>query len=112
MYGIVWYQHKKEGQKQFTRIINDYLNNEIELDKIYSRLDKVVFKNGDVWKVLPANDSSRGHRCNVFLIERCIPKDDIHTHIMPATCLRPYSAYEFYGDSEPNEYEVYYFEGE
>lgn len=101
MYGIVWYQNREEGKKQLQKIVDDYLNKKnINYNKIIQFPISVIFENGDIWKLLKVGDSSRGHRCNVSFIERCISVEDFNTFIRPVTTLSPYNAYNFYGEGE------------
>ena len=56
------------------------------------------FENGDIWRVLGANDRSRGYRCNVAYIERSISFDTYRTVICPAMINHPYSAIHLWGE--------------
>lgn len=56
------------------------------------------FENGDIWRVLGANDGSRGYRCNVAYIERSISFDIYRTIICPAMRHHPYTAIHLWGD--------------
>lgn len=100
MYGIVWYQHREEGKKQLQKITDNYLNKNINYNKITQFPTSVIFENGDTWKLLPANDNSLGHRCNISFVEKCIPLDTFNTLICPVTTALPYGSYNFYGEGE------------
>lgn len=100
MYGIVWYYNKEEGKKQLKKIAEEYLNYKINYNRIIQFPTSVIFENGDVWKLLPARDCSRGHKCNISFVERCIPIEDFNTFIRPATIWGPYQAYNFYGEGK------------
>ena len=56
------------------------------------------FENGDIWRVLGANDRPRGYRCNVAYIERSISFDTYRTVICPAMINHPYSAIHLWGE--------------
>lgn len=56
------------------------------------------FENGDIWRVLGANDGSRGYRCNIAYIERSISFDTYRTIICSAMINHPYSAIHLWGE--------------
>ena len=100
MYGIIWYYNKEKGKIRLQKLVDDYAKNNIRIDKIFSYPDKIVFQNGDIWKLLKIGDSSRGHGCNISLVERNISIEDFNTFVRPVTKFCPYQAYDFYGEGE------------
>lgn len=95
MNGIIWYYTNKEiGLNRFEQLIKDYRR--IRVEVVHRTKDKVEFDNGDSWRVIPARDISRGHACNIGLIERGTPDDIIHTLIMPCINSCPYQGYNYY----------------
>ena len=56
------------------------------------------FENGDIWRVLGANDGSRGYRCNVAYVERSISFEVYRTVIQPAMRSCPFSAIHLWGE--------------
>lgn len=100
MYGIVWYYNKEIGKKQLKKIAKEYLDNKINYNRIIQFPTSIIFENGDTWKLLPANDCSRGHKCNISFIERCISIEKFNIFIRPATIGEPYRAYNFYGEGD------------
>lgn len=82
------------GLQRLEQLINEYRR--IRIEVIHRTQTEVTFDNGDLWKVVPADDRSRGQACNVGLIERGTPEDVIHTRIMPCIKNYPYRAYNYY----------------
>ena len=56
----------------------------------------ILFDNDDIWRVVRAADSGRGHSTNVSYIDRRISQEIINTVIKPATKAMPYQAFRFY----------------
>ena len=99
MRGLIWYSYQKDiGLKQFKRICDGYKRLNIACNRSYENSVQIFaeFENGDVWQVVPATDTSRGHACNVAYIDRSIPKITIDTIIMPCIKAPPYRAYNYY----------------
>ena len=100
MYGIIWYQNKEKGKIRLQKLVDDYAKNNIKIDKTCSCSNKIVFQNGDIWKLLKVYNNSRGHGCNISLVERNVSIEDFNTFVRPATKFYPYQAYDFYGEGE------------
>ena len=98
MRGIIWYSQKDIGLKQFKKICDGYKRLNIDCLRIRETSMQIFaeFRNGDVWKAIPATDSSRGHSCNVAYIDKNIPQFTIDMRIMPCIKALPYKAYNYY----------------
>lgn len=98
MRGLIWYSQKDIGLKQFKKICDEYKRLNIDCLRIRETSVQIFaeFKNGDVWKAVPATDSSRGHSCNVAYIDKNIPQFFIDMRIMPSIKALPYRAYNYY----------------
>ena len=101
MKGIIWYKDDwVKGFEQLEKIIEKYQQINISTKRFArSRFDSFAeFQNGDIWRVLGANDGSRGYRCNVAYIERSISFDTYRVIICPAMMNHPYSAIHLWGE--------------
>lgn len=95
MKGIVWYYTKKEvGLAKLENIIEEYRRMRINI--IHRTMDYVEFDNQDIWQICSVQDRSRGHACNISLIERGTPEDLINIIIKPCTKAFPYRAFNYY----------------
>ena len=56
----------------------------------------IVFKNQDVWSIIPARTNAKGNACNISYIDRNIPQELVRTIIKPATKAIPFQGYLYY----------------
>lgn len=104
MHGIIWRKPKdldKQGLKEMTKIIQQYKDVGIEVVNTYHSTSamrvKNIFANGDVWELIPANESDiLGQRYNVALIDYDIPMEITNHIILSAHNSRPYFSYNYY----------------
>ena len=97
MKGIIWYNYQKSGIIRLKNLIYEYEQMNISIvKKNLSTNPFVVFSNGDIWKVVKANDNARGSCCNISLIEDGVEQQLIERIIMPATKSKPYRAIGYY----------------
>ena len=106
--GIVWYNDLDSGWQKFKEIINEYKiyeHHKILADDWLALSRSVLFNNGDIWSLIPAQEYSRGHRCNVSYIPRNINQNIYHNIILRSTTRPPFQAYYYYDniESEVNE---------
>lgn len=103
MKGIIFCGSSRErGNEKLEEIINKYKLAGIETIKsVYSKLGSCAeFENGDVWRVVSANDSARGYKCNVAYVERCIDYDIYRTVIMNCLIDFPFKAINLWGEGD------------
>ena len=103
MKGIIFYgSNFINGNEKLEEIINKYTQMKIGIVKnVYNNYGSCVeFENGDVWKVAKANDMSRGHRCNVAYVERCIDYNTYNCIVRPCVTLLPFSAINLWGNGD------------
>ena len=84
-------------------MINRYEQMKIKVVKNYcSKYNNsyAEFENGDTWKVVKANDSARGQRCNIAYIERSIDYDTYRCIIAPKMFDSPYTAIHLWGEGD------------
>lgn len=103
MKGVIYYESSWEnGNEQLKEIIKRY--NQMNISTIKCHYMKngswAEFENGDIWKVVKANDSARGFRCNIAYIERCINYDTYRCIIAPKMFDFPYSAMRLWGEGD------------
>lgn len=101
MIGNIYYNSNSEaGNAKLKEIIANYEMARIPAVKIcYAKYRSwAQFENGDIWRVLGANDGSRGYRCNVAYVERSISFDTYRVVICPAMRNHPYSAIHLWGE--------------
>ena len=104
MRGIIYYESSWEnGNKKLKEIIKQY--SQIGISVIECHCNKITsswaeFENGDIWKVIKANDSARGYRCNIAYIERCISYNIYRCIIAPKVLDFPYSAIHLWGEGD------------
>lgn len=99
MTGIIWYYTSKNvGRLRLEDLVEEYkkINIEVKQSWINKTSASVVFDNGDIWDVVPANDRSRGRACNIALIESCTPLEIVNTIILPCLKNHPFRAYNYY----------------
>lgn len=101
MIGIIWYTDKAKGIREFNRILENYELCGIEpansrAIKAERNTSTATFKNGDIWRLVRASDSSRGYRCNVAYIPKGIAEEYLNLIIMPATTMHPFTAFHYY----------------
>lgn len=98
MTGIIWYFNKELGIKRFKQLVKEYQRAKINC--IQKRISNIYcdaqFENGDSWRLIRADNSSRGYRSNIVLIEHGIPSDIVHEVIMPTLVWPPYRAYNYW----------------
>ena len=99
MKGIIWYYTNREyGIERLKQLIQEYERIKISCTRkiINSAMCEATFENGDIWRVVPTYESSRGSACNIALIERGTPEREIHEIIMPCIKGYPYRAYNYW----------------
>lgn len=99
MRGIVWSYNTEDANQKLLDIEEQYAR--INIKPVRRVINKttsswISFDNGDVWKVVRASESGRGHSANVSYIDRRISQETINTIIKPATKAMPYQAFRFY----------------
>lgn len=103
MKGIIFYNSNRENAiKEMEKIIKKYEQIKIKSVRyIYNSYQCLTeFENGDIWKIVKANDSARGDRCNVAYIERSIYYDTYHCIIAPMMTALPFSALCLWSDGD------------
>lgn len=103
MKGIIYYESSFEtANEELKKIIDRYNQMHIPVIKChYKKIGSYAeFENGDIWKVVKANDSAKGFRCNVAYIERCINYDTYRCIIAPEMFDFPYSAMRLWGEGD------------
>ena len=111
MRGIVWAYDYETGLAQLEQIKENYQS--MRITPIRERISKhsgceIVFDNNDVWKMLPARESSRMCRTNISYIDRRIDQSFVQDIIKHCTIMWPYQAFRYYGPYYPEEKEVEY----
>lgn len=99
MRGIIWYDKKAKGQIKLEEIIKSYKNMNIPIkkqSKSVSSKNYVLFENGDLWNLLPANEYCRGFRVNISYIDENIEEEFIHSVIDHSTTAMPYQGIMYY----------------
>ena len=103
MEGIIYYESSFEtANEELKKMVDRYNQMRIPVTKChYKKIGSYAeFENGDIWKVVKANDSARGFRCNVAYIERCINYDVYRCIIAPKMFDFPYSAMRLWGEGD------------
>lgn len=103
MKGIIFCTTITDGNKQLQELIEQYNKCHIPIAEVcYSKNINsfVEFKNGDTWKVVKANDSARGYRCNIAYIQRSIDYNVYRTIIAPKMFDFPYAAIRLWGEGD------------
>lgn len=59
---------------------------------------QIQFENGDVWRIMKADDSARGCRWNIAYIERSISYDIYQCIINPTANVFPYCGIHLWGE--------------
>lgn len=99
MKGIVWGRTYEVGCHKLDEVINNYKRygfkvvNQIKNQSNY----RVIFDNGDQWRVARASDNSRGCRANLSYVDVQIEEEIIDTIILPCTTAGPWNAVKYYG---------------
>lgn len=99
IHGIIWsYNNKEKANNKLNEIIENYAYIGIIATNIRrgNREYSVQFKNGDRWEVKNANDSSRGLKCNISLVDPETPMEIFNVIIRPCTIAKPFHAIGFY----------------
>jgi len=99
MKGIIYYESSFEkANEELKKMVDRYNQMNIPVTKChYKKIGSwAEFENGDIWKVVKANESARGFACNIAYIERGIEKSIIDTIIKPALKAKPYTAFNFW----------------
>lgn len=103
MKGIIYYESSFEkANEELKKMVDRYNQMRIPANKChYKRIGSYAeFENGDTWKVVKADDSARGYRCNVAYIERSIDYDTYRCIIAPKMIDFPFSALRLWGDGD------------
>ena len=101
MKGIIFYESSFEkANEELKKMVDRYNQKRIPVIKCHYMKNGsyAEFENGDVWKVVKANDGARGFRCNVAYIERCINYDVYRCIIAPKMFDFPFSALHLWGE--------------
>ena len=103
MKGLVWGSTYEIGKRMLQSIKEEYLFSGYkiveEIDSKNSRINIIIFDNGDIWKVVPPNDSARGNKANLSYVDSNITDMDILSIIRACTVAKPWNAIKFvYGD--------------
>lgn len=99
MRGIIWAYLSEGANEQLFEIEEQYARMGVKsIQRVINRAagSWISFENGDVWRVVRASDSGRGHSANISYIDRRISQEVINTIIKPATKAMPYQAFRFY----------------
>ena len=99
MRGIIWAYESDGANEKLLEIENQYARMGVKpIQRVINRAvgSWISFDNGDVWRVVRASDSGRGHSANISYIDRRISQEIINTIIKPATKAMPYQAFRFY----------------
>lgn len=99
MKGIIWAYESDGANEKLLEIEEQYARMDIKpIRRVISKFagSWILFDNNDIWKVVRASDSGRGHSTNVSYIDYRIPQETINTVIKPATKAMPYQAFRFY----------------
>lgn len=105
MRGIIWAYLSEGANEQLFKIEEQYARMGVKpIQRVVNKSagSWISFDNGDVWRVVRASDSGRGHSANVSYIDRRISQEVINTIIKPATKAMPYQAFHFYLPSSYN----------
>lgn len=101
--GVIYYSSSWEnGIAQLKRVEENYHRMKIATTRShYMRYGSwVEFENGDVWRVLGARDSSRGHKWNIAYIERSVSYDVYRCIISPAALEFPFCGIKLWGEGD------------
>lgn len=96
MIGYIWYDILDEKIKnKWNLLIQNYQSLGIVAKKIVDNKHshKVEFSNGDIWRMVPASDDIKVHRCNISYIDIRISPEVISTIINHVTTRMPYHAF-------------------
>ena len=99
MKGIIWAYESDGANEKLLEIEEQYARMDIKtIRRVISKSagSWILFDNDDIWRVVRASDSGRGHCANVSYIDRRISQEVINTIIKPATKAMPYQAFRFY----------------
>lgn len=99
MKGIIWAYENNGANEKLLEIEEQYARMDIKpIRRVISKSvgSWILFDNEDIWRVVRASDSGRGHSTNVSYIDRRISQEIINTVIKPATKAMPYQAFRFY----------------
>jgi len=99
MRGIIWAYESDEENEKLLEIEEQYARMDIKpIRRVISKSagSWILFDNDDIWRVVRASDSGRGHSANVSYIDRRISQEAINTIIKPATKAMPYQSFRFY----------------
>ena len=99
MKGIIWAYLTDDANEKLLEIEEQYARMDIKpIKRVISNSagSWILFDNDDIWRVVRASDSGRGHSTNVSYIDRRISQEIINTIIKPATKAMPYQAFYFY----------------
>lgn len=103
MRGIIYYNSNFiNANEQLKAIIDKY--NQVQIPVIKCHYKKIgsyaEFENGDIWRVVRANENARGHKWNIAYIERNIDYDIYQCIISPSTAHFPFSAIHLWGEGD------------
>ena len=98
MRGTIWYwENREDAQKLLENVIKKYERVGVKLSpsrSAYRQTKETLtaeFENGDIWDVLRAIESGRGHKCNFSYISRLIPEAVVEVLIIPCTMNQYYA---------------------
>lgn len=95
--GIIWCNNIENGLRKLDSIIKDYRYfSDVDWNEYRRNSRTVIFKNGDIWKVLTDKYNGYGERCNISYIDHNINKGYIDSVIMPATISLPFNGVWYY----------------
>lgn len=88
----------EDGNVELQRMIDNYIamQHAITSQVISKNNSRVIFDNGDEWRVLTATENRRGIRCNIAYIDRTIDKHIVETVIQRTMVSMPYMAYKYF----------------
>lgn len=98
MTGIIYGNTKQVIEQKLDDMIKIWVNQDVKI-KYLSRTshgDKVTLDNGECWFTKITDDSCRGFRCNVALIDKNIPQEVIEQVVMPCVTAYPWTAVGYY----------------
>jgi hypothetical protein len=85
MTGIIYCIHYFEGMRILKEIVGDAALDGCKHTRFVASKNKtfVEFENGDIWYILSAKNSARGHRWDYCCIDRNISQEVIEQQILP-----------------------------
>lgn len=79
---IIFAKTVSEGNKFLDKITQELKYKEIKSYKIDREGSVLILTNGDVYKVVVANQSARGEKCDMALIQKGVKEDMINNVII------------------------------